>query len=243
MLSQLVVLLQRLPYFTSLVRVNHFIYVGKSADHKVLLRNNYVFQHACKTPLTTLKCSIDLIKEGSANLDTEVLESADSAILRLTELINSVTSQNLQESKFKVSTAIHEVIILLKNKKQTSIKLTTARIDNLYLSGRKIYFQEMLVCMMNNAIEAYDTETEPHIDVMVQRKRNQLHIHVVDFASGMSLVAQKMACMQGLSYKESGMGLGLYFVKRTVEEEFLGKLDIQSKLGMGTHVHVVMPVE
>lgn len=243
MLSWLVQQLQRLPTIRSLVKVDHFFVLDSKDSVGFALENNYVFQHACKTPLTVLECSLQLLDEQTGGRESKnVIASASTAVERLKVLINSVTSKDQEQNVFSVASAINEVIVLSRQKDTSTISLNLIGVEDLKIRGRRIYFQEMLVCMINNAIEAYQNTEKPHITVTAQRKGGILHIHVIDFASGMSLVAQKMACLQGVSYKKRGMGLGLYFVKKTIEVEFFGNLHIHSKLGMGTHVHITMPV-
>ena len=47
--------------------------------------------------------------------------------------------------------------------------------------------------------------------------------------------------VEGISYKEKGLGLGLFFSKKTVEEQFNGEMNIYSRLGLGTHIQIIIP--
>lgn len=226
------------------MRVNKLFIKSPQKSDLFQLQNNFVFQHACMTPLTILSCSLDTIEsENSKTERNNSLIAAKEATKRLTALIRSITHQEEVNQSFVVADAVQEVVLLFKRKHGVKINYSCALSTEIKLYGNKLYFQEVLVCLLNNAKEAYSESQEVHISLLVKQVDNKVCIHVVDFAIGMSLLAQKMALMEGVSYKENGLGLGLFFTKKTIEAKFKGEMRINSKLGMGTHIQVMLPIQ
>lgn len=196
------------------------------------------------TPLTILSCSLDAIEsEKSPLTQKDALASAKYAVRKLTDLILSTTkSTNLLEA-FSVSKSLTEVVLLFKKNHGCTVEYSNLSTADTKLQGSKLYFQEMIICLLNNAIEAYAHRKTAYVSLVVRTTKNNLHIHIVDYASGMSLLAQKMALIEGISYKEKGLGLGLFFTKQTVENQFNGHMDMYSRLGVGTQIKLTIPIQ
>lgn len=207
------------------------------------LQNNFVFRHACMTPLTILNCSLEsLEKVQSAKEKNETISIAKEAVFHLTKLVSAVTKVKEPDQKFNVHDAINEAVFLFKSKTGCTIFYSNFLPKKLKLFGNKLYFQEIIICLLNNAFEAYQDKKLVHISLSVRIIKGQVFLGVVDFAKGMTQLGQKLALVKGVSYKENGLGLGLAFVKKTIEDEFKGVLKIISGYGVGTHVQVAIPI-
>lgn len=244
MLRRVLYILNQFSISDSLIRVNHLFFTSDRANSDLLrLQDNFVFRHACMTPLTIITCALEnLGSVTSASEKQNNIQSAKDAIGYITKLILAVTKSENKEQDFCVNTAMNEVIFLFKSKTGSSVFYSNFLPKKLKLFGNKLYFQEIIICLLNNAHEAYQDKTVVHISMSVRVIKDQVFIGVVDFAKGMTSLGQKLAVLKGVSYKENGLGLGLSFVKQTIENVFNGDFKIMSGYGVGTHVQVAIPI-
>ncbi len=242
MQKKVIKLFAQFSFSSSLMKVNNFFFKPKVFSSLMRLENNFVFQHACMTPLTILSCSLEAIEDTSSKKEMQdSIESAKLAVSKLSEIILSTTKNATDTKSFIVFQTLNELVILFKRKHNCTIEFSNLIEDDQELQGSKLYFQEMIICLLNNAVEAYSNIKNAYVSLVVRKVKNTIFVHVVDYASGMSLLAQKMALIEGISYKEKGLGLGLFFSKKTVEEQFNGEMNIYSRLGLGTHIQIIIP--
>ncbi|MFD0715609.1 sensor histidine kinase [Paenibacillus sp. GCM10027626] len=86
---------------------------------------------------------------------------------------------------------------------------------------------------------------EGYILVEVKLKQG-LEIAVYDNGSGISEEAiQELLHNKGSDQRKIGMGIGMNYVKRTLESRYgdRAKLEIQSKIGQGTSIYLTLPIE
>ncbi|GIK83937.1 MAG: hypothetical protein BroJett025_05590 [Patescibacteria group bacterium] len=242
MLEKIIAFCNRLSITDSVIRVNELFFT-KNHTNELRLRNNLIFRHACATPLTILSCSLDSLNSDlNVERKRNIVSTAKEAVTHLTELIAAVTRPDEEEQEFEVNRAINEVIFLFKGKTSCSVYYSNFLPKKIKLYGNKLYFQEIIICLLNNAYEAYQDKSMVHISVSARIIKGQVFLGVVDFAKGMTHLGQKLALVKGISYKENGLGLGLSFVKQTIENEFKGVMKIISGYGVGTHVQVAIPI-
>jgi len=209
---------------------------------------NSVFKHACATPLTILKSNLeeDLISTESSvlkEISKDRLFSSIEAVNKLVKIIESTTKRNVSNEKFDACSAINEVFCLFYGKIDEECISSRVLINNkLFIIGNKLYFQEVLICVLNNSIEAYGETDKKPINNIIREMSDFLRIDVTDYAKGMSSIMQKIVLLNGVSTKNTGAGLGLYFTKKTIEEIFLGKMSINSAVNFGTHVAWIIPL-
>ena len=242
MISRVLNVINRFSLADPLIRVND-LFFNSNKKNTLNLKNNFVFRHACMTPLTIISCSLDAVEHAESQRERVAsLTHARKAVSHLNKLITSITNINTDEFSFDVHQATTEVIYLFENKANCAVLYTNFIPKGLELSGSKLHYQEIIICLLNNAYEAYQNKKIAHISLSVRIINNSIFIGVADFAKGMTGVAQKLATVKGVSYKKDGLGLGLSFVKETVEKNFNGSLKMISGYGVGTHVQVTIPV-
>lgn len=243
MIRRVLYIINQFSFIDSLIRVNKLFVITNKSNELVRLQNNFVFRHACLTPLTILSCTLENL-EGrlSKELKKENIKGAKEAVKHLNKLIGAVTQPEESEQEFNVTAAMNEVVLLFKGKYRCEVFYSNFLPKKLALTGNKLYFQEILICLLNNAYEAYTDKKLAHISLSVRIIKGQIFIGVVDFAKGMTQLGQKLALLKGISYKEDGLGLGLAFVKQTIEQNFRGVLKITSGYGVGTHVQIAIPI-
>lgn len=103
--------------------------------------------------------------------------------------------------------------------------------------------KRVLSNLINNSVEALPNE-KGHIIVSLRGYSDQISITVYDDGKGIPEEIIARVGEKGLSHgkekSESGSGLGIYHAKKTIEE-FGGKFQIQSKIGQGTLITLILP--
>jgi signal transduction histidine kinase len=244
MLRNIITMIIQSSILSNILHVKYLFYKRKAELSSMLrLEENIVFKHACLTPLTTLDCSLgNLCNDSGLTKKQRVsLNAAISAKERLMDLIMSLTS-NQGIRYFSVVRSLKEVADLFKIKQSISMEFTSLIDEEVKLKGNRLYFQEAIICMLNNSIEAYSSSQEKHISLVIRSVENYLLIDIVDYACGMSYLAQKLAQMEGISYKERGSGLGLCFTRKAIKEQFEGEMRMISGPDLGTRVVFKFPI-
>jgi sensor histidine kinase regulating citrate/malate metabolism len=154
-------------------------------------------------------------------------------------------SDTADATRFSPTDALHELITLNEEtqlKRHLVSRLTLPA--ECQLTGNKLTFQEMLVCLINNAYESYEPKRHYKLVFLnaVQHDRS-IKISVTDGGKGMNWLAQKLSVTPLYSTKQEHSGLGLYFVKKSLEQEFAGQLQLHSRLNQGTTVVLRFPLQ
>lgn len=210
------------------------------------------FTHSVKTPLTALQLNLEeMLEVACKNNDTQLKNSLECALLasqQITDLVTNIPRLDnpCHNSCINVAKTLRDLKILFKNK-NNSYQL----IFNIYLKNNcetlkinQLYFVELMSCMIKNGFEAYaENHSNKVVILTVVEKNNQLHVQVQDFGQGLGPIHASVASMRGFSTKEDGMGFGMWFVKRIVEQHFRRKLKIFSETDGGTIIKFSLPIE
>ncbi len=233
------------------------------ADHSNQTSNYFssldLIKHSFNTPLTSLMINLELALELQAQSFklsqpkknyTQYLQNALLCADYLKAIMNSDQTQLLKKPQFRIKSAMMQVINMVK-KAQTKVQIINFITLNkqLKLAGSKLYFQEALICLINNACEAYD-EQAPNRLVMLwaQQQKQQLELKIVDAGRGFLQLADTLAAGKKINWhqlettKSDHLGLGLKFVKKVVMDHFKGQLQIRTQPNKGTTISWRIPL-
>lgn len=206
-----------------------------------------IIQHSCATPLTNIILNTQL---ASQNAHQKSPASPDMYLQRV--LLNAQHLQNtlrLAESpnsqSFSPENALQELLALnegAKLKQQLVSRIFIPRPTR--IRGSQLAFQEIAVCLLNNAYESY-AQTKRHKLVFLSAvvEKELFKLSVADGGQGMSWWQQKISTQQWYSSKQRHSGLGLFFVKKTLEQEFGGHFQLRSRRGRGTVITACFPLK
>lgn len=99
-------------------------------------------------------------------------------------------------------------------------------------------FKRVVSNIINNGMEA---TTKGSVTVALSKTDSHAIVSVKDSGKGMSKDELKKLGLRGVSWKENGSGLGFSFAKKCVEL-WGGSIDVESEVGVGTTVHIQLPV-
>jgi sensor histidine kinase regulating citrate/malate metabolism len=79
--------------------------------------------------------------------------------------------------------------------------------NNINLNGNKLLFQEVINCLLNNAVEAYRAKNINKIVLIKTQIKNQnLQIAITDGGNGMNWLEQKLIGKKFYSLKDDHQG-------------------------------------
>jgi PAS domain S-box-containing protein len=197
--------------------------------------------HDLRGPLQTIKNAIYLMRQSPESVD-EMIDMVNKSVDRASEMIDMFRSQtrysplilgdvNLVEM---VGKAVEEAT--LPQSIEAVLELDE-RLESVYLDGTKI--QRVLDNLIQNAVEAMPTGGR--LTVAANRERDKINLTVSDTGVGMPPAVIQSLFKPFHTTKESGLGLGLYYCKRTVEAHE-GTIELASEVGAGTTFTMTIPV-
>ncbi len=202
--------------------------------------------HDIRSPIAALS----ILSESFSNISTENKKLLDTTIERITSMANELLSKG-QSHKYEILEQNIDYIIgpLINEKKLQYSKFKNISI-NFKISNNKLIskfnaqdLKRALSNLINNSIEAISDKGEVEIGTYIKNNFNVLYVK--DNGKGIPESVLTKIGKEGLSYnkesnKDSGSGLGVFGAK-TIVEKWGGKLEIQSKIGLGTTVSLFIP--
>ncbi len=204
-----------------------------------------IIKHSLATPLTNIIFNSELAIENLNKQHHYCPKNEINSVKLNAEYIKSVLylSEKKQTYIFSPEKAIAEIIMMndgskLKQSLVSRISLPLKK----HLLGNKLLFQEVIVCLINNAYESYQKNIKNKLVFLSAISKNDCcAISIVDAGKGMSWWEKNLAQLPFSSKKPHHSGLGLFFVKQTIEKEFAGKILINSIKNKGTTIELKIP--
>jgi phosphoglycerate-specific signal transduction histidine kinase len=206
-----------------------------------------IIRHATATPITNILLNLgllnrcDQLKKFPVNYQL-YLNRALLAAQYLKTIMQQSQLNLASVNSFLIKATILELIAICKNPNRQGRLISFINIDaQLSLSGNKLYFQEALICLLNNAFEAYKgNEPNQLVILYISKFKNNLQIKICDSGQGfLSLMDSGSVKLQDSRIVK---GTGLNFVKQVMEKHFQGKIKITSKAKKGTTVYCSLPL-
>lgn len=212
--------------------------------------------HDIKNPAGALKGYVDLLKSYDLNAmeQQELLEFVSNASTRIVEIAQKISLVVAKEENFdsmamgksslkKIIDRVYQENLAYAGKKKIKlVNNSSADIPEIVIDEFKI--QEVLENLINNAIKFGPEETI--VQIRSYFSEQTVTIEVVDNGVGMLPEDLNKVFKKGmiLSAKptggESSSGLGLWIVKKIIEEHG-GNINVQSKYGAGTKFAFTLP--
>ncbi|MDL2217558.1 hypothetical protein LJC27_02760 [Christensenellaceae bacterium OttesenSCG-928-M15] len=211
--------------------------------------------HELKTPLTSIKGYIELLKNGNRDeemrngfydiidIETDRLHTLIDDILQLSEIEQSKDDPRLMTCVLK---EVGEEIAtrFLPQAEQHGVELTVLIPDDLVVKGNKYRLQQLFNNLIDNAIK-YNQDGGKVI-MRAWHEKKETVVAVSDTGIGIpeghiSHVFERFYRVdKGRSRTLGGTGLGLSIVKHVVQLHG-GRIDVESKAGKGTMFTVHLP--
>jgi len=219
------------------------------SDNPTFFSSLKVLKHATATPITNLLINLELLckdkqlKQLSSN-SRLYLEKAIVSTNYLKSIMKQCSNQQASANlPFRIKDSIYEVINICKKPKTEAQLISYIQLsENECLSGNKLYFQEAIICLLNNAFQAYSKNHANKLVVLFASKIDScLEIKIVDGATGFLELNDCEIKNNNKSNTFTSCGVGLEFVRKVVVEHFGGKFQISSKHNRGSTVQCFFP--
>ncbi|WP_410798185.1 ATP-binding protein, partial [Lysinibacillus telephonicus] len=199
--------------------------------------------HEIRNPLTVVKGYLQLYEQNNAiddkgkknfSIMIKELDSAEQVISQLLSL--SKPSKENTTEKLDVKLVIHSVTDLLQSyglSHRNYIEVFAE--EDCYIEINKIEFNQLLVNIIKNAIEA--SACGDSITVTAGKKEGFVEITITDKGQGMSAEELELLGTPFYSLKSKGTGLGIMICNNIVSN-YNGEMTFNSSKGKGTTVTI-----
>lgn len=212
-----------------------------------------IASHELKTPITSLKSSLQLLErmqdelpEQPALMVMRANKSVNKIVLLIDDLLNASKlhqqQMELNLSLFNLYTLVEECC-QLSSEKPGVIKI--AGEEDLYLNGDAERMERVVINLLANAIK-YAPGSE-QIFVSVEKRSEMAYVSVTD--QGPGIPKDKIPLLFNRYYQAekhdghySGLGLGLYISAEIIKRHG-GEIGVESTLGKGSTFWFIIPLE
>ena len=204
-----------------------------------------VASHELKTPITTMKASIQIMKrliEKHTDQKTLLvfLGKANQQINKLTSLISDLMDNakiqagkmTIHKASFSIAELVEDCIAHISDEHTITVK-SLVDVD---LYGDRIRIEQVLVNFLSNAVKYSPGGKEIILEVSLAK--DEIKFSVTDF--GIGIPEEKMAHLFDRFYRVdnksqefSGLGLGLYISAEIIKQHD-GRYGVSSKVGEGS---------
>ncbi|BEP30423.1 ATP-binding protein [Helicovermis profundi] len=217
--------------------------------------------HEVRTPLNGMLGMVQLLKETELDsIQTEYVDILFDSSIKLTETINSILEiSKLEEKKYKeekkifsIKDLINEIVNTYSNEINDKKLLVVFEIDDSlpqHFIGDLYSLRKVLVNIIDNAVKFTD---KGKIEIKIGRikyTKKRISVSIVIKDTGIGIPSDKYQYVFGRfnkletkGIKNKGVGLGL-----SIAREFInimnGKIELDSKLGIGTEVKIELKLE
>lgn len=215
-----------------------------------------IASHELKTPITSLKASLQLMRKfiSSENGSTlsKLQDQSNKAIEKINNLVeNLLNTSNIKEGQISLNNSRFNVCSLLSNtcphvQAEGSHNLVIDCAEDIYMYGDEHRLDQVLVNFVNNAIK-YAPESKD-IFLSAEHQNNNIKISVRD--TGPGIPAAKLPHVFERYFRVNhadansgytGLGLGLYICSEIIRRHG-GRIGVDSELNKGTTFWFSIPV-
>ncbi|WP_423146213.1 sensor histidine kinase [Rubrolithibacter danxiaensis] len=216
----------------------------KEFVNKHLERFMYVVAHDLKSPLTSIRSLVSLLKSderiNSIKEVEQYLELLSETSAHSSEMIASLLDQSVQnqaqaEEETDVELLVNEVARLVFKPKPVEIVIDSKLP---VLKTNRLKLQQVFQNLINNAVK-FNDKPEIKINVGVKDKGKFWEFYVKDNGPGVAeedrkIIFNLFETAKGGSKNENSTGIGLNIVKMYIEEQG-GTISVNSVLGKGSN--------
>ncbi|MHA6249823.1 PAS domain S-box protein [Pontibacter sp. CAU 1760] len=213
----------------------------------------YTASHDLRAPVTNLEGLLQALAEEMGDPEENIkplLGMMDKAIVRFKKTIEDLTDiSKTQRSSEDVSEDIglqdlleevNESIVELIKRERATVTSDFKAVPALKFSRKNL--RSIVYNLVSNAIKYRSPERDAVVKVSTTQQDNFVRLRVQDNGLGVDMkqTDQLFGMFKRLHDHVEGSGIGLYIVKRIVENAN-GYIDVSSKLGEGTTIDVYLP--
>jgi signal transduction histidine kinase len=194
--------------------------------------------HEIRNPLSIMKGTADVLRKKYDELSDEMFSFIPDEIERLNNLVADflqfARQRKLDIQKCNLTELLEDFLYQIKDERFE--REVDQSIPEVSIDPNAI--KQILLNIVNNALESVDSKGKVNLKVYLERKRpQQVVIEVADTGKGISEKDLHHVFEPFYSTKASGSGLGLAISKQLIEQ-MGGNIEINSQADKGTTVTI-----
>ncbi|UOE92193.1 HAMP domain-containing sensor histidine kinase [Alkalihalobacillus sp. LMS39] len=203
--------------------------------------------HEVRNPLTVTRGFLQLLNDATLTEDQKKnyiahsIEELDRASTIITNYLTYAKPSSLQNHTLDVSKEITYIMNILKpfaTIRNVEMVMKTS-VNSCYVNGNAQQFQQCLINIIKNGIEAMQTGGEILIDMYCVER--DVVINIQDMGNGMTDEQVRKLGTPYFSTKEEGTGLGV-MVAFNIIKRLDGQIKVKSTVGEGTSFTIALPL-
>ncbi|MDR6514801.1 PAS domain S-box protein [Chryseobacterium camelliae] len=214
-----------------------------------------IASHELKTPITTLKGSLQLLNRYRDNMQhpmvIKLIDHANTSVTKITGLIDDLlNTTRTKEGQLHLNYKSFNLYEMLETccshiRMREKYRLILQGSKDIFIEADEARIEQVVVNFVNNAVKYAPDQREIHISV--EKTEGKVQVSVKDFGPG--IPADKIpyifdryyrADYSGVQY--SGLGLGLY-ISAEIIKKHRGEIGVNSELGAGSTFWFTLPVQ
>ena len=160
------------------------------------------------------------------------------------QAVASLSSDDTEE--FTINELIKRVNILMKHELKNAyiyMNVVMKTDENQIIKGNVNSLVQVVNNMISNAIQAYEGKHDQNIEMIVNKKENNIVISITDFAGGLPQEVRDRLFKEMVTTKgKNGTGLGLYMSYSNIKAHFGGDITYVTETGKGTTFNIIIPL-
>ncbi|MBS1523452.1 MAG: PAS domain S-box protein [Bacteroidetes bacterium] len=213
-----------------------------------------IASHELKTPITTLKGSLQLLERMKNNPSPQVLPRLIDQAVKSMDKVSTLVEDLLNvgranESQLRIEKTKFNITELLKNccnhiRADDKFKIVVNAPEKLMVDADEHAIDQVITNLVNNAVKYAPNSVE--IILAANTEGKFARISVQDFGPGipedkLPHLFERYYQVNASAYRRSGLGLGLYICSEIVKKHN-GKIGVESELGKGSTFYFTLPL-
>ena len=191
-------------------------------------------------PLTDLNELICSLKDNPGTFDKilpAIEEQVDASLDLIQEITSRVGDTPLALEKINVDSLLQKALKECEVPESISVDVSHKMVADVILDPEKM--KRVLTKLISNAVDAMPGGGNIHVST--ELREDELMLTVNDTGTGIKPAVMKNIFKPFYTTKKDGIGLGLVYCKKAVEEHG-GSISVESREGMGTSVSIKIPM-
>jgi signal transduction histidine kinase len=214
-----------------------------------------IASHELKTPVTTLKASLQFMQMQKSHLSTDKLDDmidlANKSVNKVTSLIEGLLNvSKFSQGQFTLRKSTFDLVKLIRD---CSGEMSIPKGYTINVSGESKFkitadagrIEQVLTNLVANAIKY--AEESKKIDILIENRHTEAKVSVIDYGPGIppskisSLFNRYYQVQNNGNNSNSGLGIGLYICSEIIKKHD-GEIGVDTELGKGSTFWFTLPV-
>lgn len=208
--------------------------------------------HEIKNPLTPLRLGIQHLerswRDKDPNFDQKFekfsksfIQQIDSLSFIASEFSSFAKMPETRNEVFDVKEILEQTVNIFKETDSADVTFRSWNYTNTNVYADKDQLLRSFNNLVKNALQAMPTNEKGIIMIDLTGSENEVSITISDTGSGIADEMREKVFTPNFTTKSSGMGIGLAFVKNSIENAG-GMIRFNSVSGVGTTFYINLPV-